>query len=46
MALTNNKKTYKSRNLTGKGKCIVKVVDRSAINLCLCPQMTNKTVQI
>lgn len=26
-ALISNKKTYKSKNLTGKGKYIVKVVD-------------------
>ena len=31
MVLINNKKTYESKNLTGKGKYIIKVVDKSLI---------------
>lgn len=29
MALINNKKTHESKNLSGKGKYVVKVVDKS-----------------
>ena len=31
MALINNKKTYESKNLTEKGKYIIKAVDQSLI---------------
>ena len=31
MALINNKKTYESKNLTVKGKCMIKAEDQSLI---------------
>ena len=31
MVLINNKKTYKSKNLIGKGKYIIGVVDQSLV---------------